>query len=73
MSREFTNELLAEGFSQGRLFVDCMSQLRRAIERTQIELPDGQLTHVLRHTFASHFVMNGGDIFTLQKYWVTRR
>lgn len=40
---------------------------KRAIERTGIELPDGQLTHVLRHTFASHFMMNGGNILVLQK------
>ena len=25
------------------------------------------MTHVLRHTFASHFVMNGGNILVLQK------
>ncbi|MCD8530717.1 MAG: tyrosine-type recombinase/integrase [Saccharospirillaceae bacterium] len=25
------------------------------------------MTHILRHTFASHFMMNGGDILTLQK------
>jgi site-specific recombinase XerD len=24
--------------------------------------------HGLRHTFASHFMMDGGDIFRLQKY-----
>lgn len=30
-------------------------------------LPDGQAVHVLRHTFASHFMMNGGNILTLQK------
>ena len=39
----------------------------RAIERAGIELPDQQLTHVLRHTFASHFMMNGGNILVLQK------
>ena len=39
----------------------------RAIERAEIELPNGQLTHVLRHTFASHFMMNGGNILVLQK------
>lgn len=30
-------------------------------------LPDGQAVHVLRHTFASHFMMNGGNIITLQR------
>ncbi|OMW52054.1 hypothetical protein AQ810_10135 [Burkholderia pseudomallei] len=32
-----------------------------------IELPEGQLIHVLRQTFASHFMMNGGNILTLQR------
>lgn len=27
----------------------------------------GQKSHVLRHTFASHFIANGGNILTLQK------
>ncbi|PMN18121.1 integrase [Vibrio lentus] len=30
------------------------------------DLPKGQATHVLRHTFASHFMMNGGNILVLQ-------
>lgn len=47
---------------KGRLFSDCYGALRSALERTGIELPAGQLTHVLRHTFASHFMMNGGNI-----------
>ncbi len=25
------------------------------------------MTHILRHTFASHFMMAGGDILTLQR------
>ncbi|MBT3277039.1 MAG: tyrosine-type recombinase/integrase [Candidatus Thioglobus sp.] len=28
---------------------------------------EGQSTHILRHTFASHFIMNGGDVLSLQK------
>ena len=26
-----------------------------------------KMTHVLRHTFASHFMMNGGNTLTLQR------
>ncbi|PSW70398.1 hypothetical protein C0Z01_06180 [Photobacterium kishitanii] len=31
------------------------------------DLPDGQASHVFRHTFASHFMMNGGNILVLQR------
>ncbi|OTQ34261.1 phage integrase [Gilliamella apis] len=51
----------------GQLFTGCYSAFRSAIDRAGIELPDRQLTHVLRHTFASHFMMNGGNILVLQK------
>lgn len=30
-------------------------------------MPHGQATHALRHTFATHFMMNGGSIITLQR------
>ncbi|KAA1047258.1 tyrosine-type recombinase/integrase [Pseudocitrobacter sp. 73] len=62
-------ELLAEiPEKSGSLFPDsCYNAFRSALERAQIELPAGQLTHVLRHTFASHFMMNGGNILVLQK------
>lgn len=40
---------------------------RVALRKSAIELPKGQASHVLRHTFAAHFVMNGGNILTLQK------
>ncbi|WP_130100446.1 phage integrase [Siccibacter turicensis] len=52
---------------KGRLFGECYGAFRSALERTAIELPAGQLTHVLRHTFASHFMMNGGNILVLQR------
>ncbi|VVT53014.1 Phage integrase [Kosakonia radicincitans] len=52
----------------GALFpAPCYNAFRSALERASIELPSGQLTHVLRHTFASHFMMNGGNILVLQK------
>lgn len=55
-----------KGFGM-RLFKDCYEDFRRCIVTLDISLPDGQLTHVLRHTFASHFMMNGGNILTLQR------
>ncbi|MCU1717687.1 tyrosine-type recombinase/integrase [Pseudomonas sp. 5P_3.1_Bac2] len=50
----------------GRLFSSCRSAFRKAYERTGLHTP-GQLTHILRHTFASHYMMQGGSILALQK------
>lgn len=50
-----------------RIFGSSASAFREGIERAGINLPDGQMTHALRHTFASHFMINGGNILTLQK------
>lgn len=48
-------------------FSNSINAFGRALKAAKIELPKGQAAHVLRHSFASHFVMNGGDILTLQK------
>lgn len=37
------------------------------MKRAEIELPKGQNSHILRHSFASHFVMHGGNVLTLQR------
>ena len=39
----------------------------RCFELAGIKKTKGQNTHILRHTFASHFIANGGNILTLQK------
>lgn len=51
---------------EDRVFTNCIGSYRKALARTDIELPKGQLTHVLRHSFASHFMMNNGNILTLK-------
>lgn len=53
--------------ASGRIFKSSVGAFRMAVKESGIELLPGQLTHVLRHTFASHFMMNGGNILALQK------
>lgn len=48
-------------------FTECSRAFRIAVEHSGIRLPKGQCSHVLRHTFASHFMMNGGNILTLKE------
>ena len=50
-----------------RFFCCGYGAFRDAVEKSGLTLPRGQLTHVLRHTFASHFIMSGGNILVLQK------
>ncbi|MBF3714409.1 tyrosine-type recombinase/integrase [Burkholderia pseudomallei] len=49
------------------IFENSAGAFRMGVRDACIELPEGQLIHVLRHTFASHFMMNGGNILTLQR------
>lgn len=54
-------------FDQHGLFSNCRDSFDFAVRMSGLHLPAGQKSHVLRHTFASHFMMNGGNILTLQK------
>lgn len=53
--------------TRGSLFTTSYDAFKHALKRAGIELPTGQRTHVLRHTFASHFMMGGGNILVLQQ------
>lgn len=52
---------------RGALFSPAYEAFKSALSRAGIELPKGQRTHVLRHSFASHFMMRGGNILVLQR------
>lgn len=70
ITEELEKELQAhheEHSEDERLFTTAYSAFREGITQAKLKMSSGQLTHILRHTFASHFMMNGGNILALQK------
>lgn len=67
LEKRLTAHAKINGRTDGRVFNPCYQAFCNALSRSRVKLPKGQATHVLRHSFASHFVMNGGNILTLQK------
>ncbi|EKP3097697.1 tyrosine-type recombinase/integrase [Escherichia coli] len=51
----------------GLLYQVDYLKFREILQEVKPDLPKGQATHVMRHTFATHFMMNGGNIVTLQR------
>lgn len=51
----------------GRLFRVSYKTFRLLMKAAKTNLPDGQASHALRHTFATHFMMKGGNIIALQR------
>lgn len=56
----------------GRLFMSCRAAFRCAYERCGFQTPS-QLTHILRHTFASHYIMGEGTSLRCSGSWGTHR
>lgn len=70
LNKLFNKELLKFAKDKNpndHVFTSCIGSYRKAVKRTSIELPRGQLSHVLRHSFSSHFMMNDGNILTLKE------
>lgn len=65
ISEELYNEIYKP--TSGKLFEECYTPFCYILKnKIGVELPSGQASHVLRHTFASHFMMNGGNILVLR-------
>ncbi|OCH29090.1 integrase [Aliivibrio fischeri] len=65
ISEELYNEIYKP--TSGKLFEECYTPFCYILKhKIGIDLPAGQASHVLRHSFASHFMMNGGNILVLR-------
>lgn len=66
ISEEVEREWVAN--RRGLLFPSANYLLvRETLKAVKPDLPKGQAVHVLRHTFATHFMANGGNILVLQR------
>ncbi len=69
ISKELEREIFSGRPRIGRLFADISykTAFKNALKRAHIDLPEGQMTHVLRHTFASIFMIQDGNILKLRE------
>ena len=65
--RGLLEEVLARGSEPGPLDARDIGRIVEKYATAAGLPPELRGAHVLRHTFASHFVMNGGNILTLQR------
>ncbi|MFG6656513.1 tyrosine-type recombinase/integrase [Scandinavium sp. M-37] len=53
--------------ASAKLFKVDYEKFCKVLRMVKPDIPPNQATHILRHTFASHFMMNGGNIIALQQ------
>lgn len=68
ISENLYKEIILASSSSAKIFSTTYGSAHRYIKKALPDyVPEGQATHVLRHTFATHFMMNRGDILILQR------
>lgn len=60
-------DVIRKHWSKHGPFTNCLGVFRKVLLETSINPPKGQSSHILRHTFAAHFIMGGGHIVTLKE------
>lgn len=60
-------EKLIKKEASANLFKVDYEKFCLTLKAVKADIPPNQATHILRHTFASHFMMNGGNIIALQQ------
>ena len=65
---DFQEELLQGKPPNGAIFkTDPKKAFYTAVKMAGIALPSGQATHILRHSYASHYMIADGNLLKLQK------
>ncbi|MNF89590.1 site-specific tyrosine recombinase XerC [compost metagenome] len=54
-------------------FSNCIGVFHKVLLSTSINPPKGQSSHILRYTFAAHFIMGGGHILGHASLSITMR
>ncbi len=68
ISENLYREIMSMAVSKHEVFNITYASAHHYIKKALPDyVPSGQATHVLRHTFATHFMMNRGDILILQR------
>ncbi len=68
ISETLYDEIIAIAISENEIFNQTYKDAWRYIKKSLPDtVPDGQATHILRDTFATHFMMNRGNILVLQR------
>lgn len=65
ISEELQRKIKEE--ASAKLFKVDYEKFCAILRKVKPDIPPNQATHILRHTFASHFMMNGGNIIALQQ------
>lgn len=65
--KELEDKIFTGRLKRGKLFGNAWDACKNGLKRAEIHLPRGQKTHVLRHTYASHFMIAGGNLLELNK------
>ena len=53
--------------SEGRLFRERKLHFDKILKKLDLHKAKGQASHIFRHSFASHFMLKGGNILSLQR------
>jgi site-specific recombinase XerD len=56
-----------KSYENDKIFKSCYCTFNKYLKKCSFKVREHQASHVLRHTFASHFIANGGNLIVLKE------